>query len=167
MVWDSIWSASNFYKSKTKIVERGGKSAIMSNWCCRQSITFLSTPPSSMHFGDFFPNATFLVTSVMLLIKIQKNCWWNCCPGPSNKLVPQIKPHPNSCQYLLINYLGSMYNIRLFSTSKIMLYCKLLVQTSKSWWIRLKALTKCSLSPATDLKNVLKKIINHKLHLGN
>ena len=35
------WS---FYKSKTKIV----KSAIWPNWYCQQSITVLSTPPSSM-----------------------------------------------------------------------------------------------------------------------
>ena len=26
---------------------------------------------------------------------------------PSNGLVPQVEPHPNSCQYPLINYLGS------------------------------------------------------------
>ena len=48
MAWDLIWGASSFYKSKTKINKRGGKSAIWPNWCCQQSITVLSTPPSSM-----------------------------------------------------------------------------------------------------------------------
>ena len=38
-------------------------------------------------------------------LKKRKKCYWNCCSGPSNELVLQIGPHPNSCQYPLINYL--------------------------------------------------------------
>ena len=38
MFWDLIWGASSFYKSKTKIVKRGEKSAIWPNWFCQQSI---------------------------------------------------------------------------------------------------------------------------------
>ena len=38
-------------------------------------------------------------------VEIKKTCSWNCCLGPSNKLMPQFKPHLNTCQYPLINYL--------------------------------------------------------------
>ena len=38
-------------------------------------------------------------------VEIKKICFWNCCPGRSNELVPQIVPHLNSSQYPLINYL--------------------------------------------------------------
>ena len=51
MVWDLIWGTSSFYKLKIKKVKRGGKSAIRPNWFCRQSITVLSTPSSSMSAG--------------------------------------------------------------------------------------------------------------------
>jgi hypothetical protein len=37
-------------------------------------------------------------------VQIKKNCYGHCYPGPSNELVPQIEPHPNSCQYPLMNY---------------------------------------------------------------
>ena len=43
-------------------------------------------------------------------VEIKKNYYWNCCPGPSDKLVPQIEPHQNSCQYSKINYLVSLEN---------------------------------------------------------
>ena len=37
---------------------------------------------------------------------MKKNCYCNCCPGSSNKPVPQIEPQPkSSCQYPLMNYL--------------------------------------------------------------
>ena len=52
MVWDLIWCTSSFYKSQIKEVKWGGKSAIWSNWFCRQSITVLSTPPLSMVDGQ-------------------------------------------------------------------------------------------------------------------
>ena len=37
-------------------------------------------------------------------VEIQKSCYRNCYPGPSEELVPQIKPYSNSCLYPLINY---------------------------------------------------------------
>ena len=37
---------------------------------------------------------------------MMKKSFWNCRPGPSNKLVP----HPSCCQYPLINYLDPVYN---------------------------------------------------------
>ena len=43
MVWDAIWGTSCFYKSKIEEAKWGGKSAILPNWFCRQSITVLST----------------------------------------------------------------------------------------------------------------------------
>ena len=33
-----------------------------------------------------------------------KGGWWVCCPGPSNRLRPQIEPLLNSWQYPLMNY---------------------------------------------------------------
>ena len=36
-------------------------------------------------------------------VEIKNFCYWNSCPGPSNQLVPQIRQHPNSCHYPLIN----------------------------------------------------------------
>ena len=38
-------------------------------------------------------------------VEIKKSCGWNCCSGPSIRLVPPMEPHPNSCQCPLINYL--------------------------------------------------------------
>ena len=40
------------------------------------------------------------------LLSSALHTYWNCCPWSSNKLVPQIKPHPNSCQFPFINHLG-------------------------------------------------------------
>ena len=34
-------------------------------------------------------------------------CSFLCCPKLSNTFLPEIKPHTNSCQYPLINYLGT------------------------------------------------------------
>ena len=44
----------------------------------------------------------------LLCLELKRNniCSWNCCPGPSNGLVLQIKPHRKSCQYPSINYLA-------------------------------------------------------------
>ena len=39
-------------------------------------------------------------------MEINKNCCSNCCPGPSNELLPQIESNQNSWQYPLINYLA-------------------------------------------------------------
>ena len=52
---------TKFLKSKTKKVQRGGKSAILPNWCCQQSITVLSTPPFSMINTDNFSRNTRLI----------------------------------------------------------------------------------------------------------
>ena len=48
----------------TKTVKRGGMSTIWPNWCCQQSITVLSTPPSSMtyvftHFVEYSSYGNF------------------------------------------------------------------------------------------------------------
>ena len=54
----------------------------------------------------WFHKCTFLYVSFMLLSwYFKESCYWNCCPGFSNKLVSQIKPNPNSFQYPLMNYL--------------------------------------------------------------
>ena len=45
MVWDLIWCASLFYKSKTEKVTEGRKSAILPNCCCLLFKTVLSDPP--------------------------------------------------------------------------------------------------------------------------
>ena len=67
----------------------------------------LATKPLE-DFCDFsLPWATFLVTSFILLSCNKDFFYWNCCPGPSNKLVPWIEPYLDSCQYPLINYFGS------------------------------------------------------------
>ena len=51
----------------------------------------------------WFHKCTFLYVSFMLLSwYFKESCYWNCCPGFSNKLVSQIKP--NSFQYPLMNY---------------------------------------------------------------
>ena len=39
-------------------------------------------------------------------VEIKKKCYWNCWLGPSNRLILQIKLHPTSWQYPLINYLA-------------------------------------------------------------
>ena len=48
MVWELIWFISSFISQKLKKLKREGKCAIWPNWFCQQSITVLSTPPSSM-----------------------------------------------------------------------------------------------------------------------
>ena len=60
-----------FYKSKTKIVKRGGKSAIWPNWCCQQSITVLSTPPSSIHSAK---NSNHYIKYILLEKETQFDC---------------------------------------------------------------------------------------------
>ena len=58
-------------KIKNK-VNRGGKSAILPNWCYRQSITVLSTPPSSMKVSkneimkNFAPSNNFALTTILV-----------------------------------------------------------------------------------------------------
>ena len=47
MDWDLISGTSWFYKSKTEKVTGGGKSAILSNWCCLLCISVLFTHPWS------------------------------------------------------------------------------------------------------------------------
>ena len=64
MVWDLIWGASSFYKSKTKIVKRGGNSAIWPKWSCQQSIIVLFTPPSSMARADSPPIYLHLIFEI-------------------------------------------------------------------------------------------------------
>ena len=45
IVWDLICGTSWLYSSKTEKVTRGGKSAILPNWCCLLFITVLFTHP--------------------------------------------------------------------------------------------------------------------------
>ena len=59
MIWDLIWGIHQVFISQK--VKREVKSAIWCYWCCQQSITVLSTPPTSMtyicHMGVYWYEA--------------------------------------------------------------------------------------------------------------
>ena len=46
-----------------------------------------------------FYNGQIFCNLFILWADIKNNCYWNCCPGPSNRPRPQDKPNLNSWQY--------------------------------------------------------------------
>ena len=72
-------------------------------WFC---IIFVARSDQKRKMGWTKQWTTFLSTSLTALclwVKIKKKkCYWNCCPVPSNGLVPPSR----SWQFSLINYLG-------------------------------------------------------------
>ena len=58
-------------------------------------------------FYVLFHSSKFLwKTRLCWWVQIKKSCYGNCCSGFSYGFVQKIEPHPNSCQYPLINYLA-------------------------------------------------------------
>ena len=84
MIGALIWCTPSFYKSKTKKVKRGGKSAIWPNWCCQQSITILSTPPSSICNTEFSKESTKKFDLSWLSSKQMERTPWNFQRNRSN-----------------------------------------------------------------------------------
>ena len=55
---------------------------------------------------DFVTAQKFYTANLWNFLTIKIWCMQSCCPMNSKALVPYIKPHPNSFQYPLIDYLS-------------------------------------------------------------
>ena len=82
----------------------------LSNWCVKilkqHTDLYMIFPKNFFLNGNHMSMANIVCKSSFLFQVENKKCYWNCWLGPSNRPNQEIKLHPTSWQYPLINYLS-------------------------------------------------------------